>query len=62
MLVLIQFGAAGPVFDIAILENMYRQYDMHVPGPFGKLKIAEHYLVYYQKIQEKRLSLMHIMH
>ena len=37
------------VFDIAILENMYRQYDMHVPHSFGKLKIAEHYLVYYQR-------------
>ena len=28
----------GPVFDIAILENMYRQYDMHVPWPFWKIK------------------------
>lgn len=28
----------GPVFDIAILENMYRQYDHHIPWPFWKIK------------------------
>ena len=30
--------AQGPVFDIGILENMYRQYDHHVPWPFWKIK------------------------
>ena len=28
----------GPVFDIGILENIYRQYDHHVPWPFWKIK------------------------
>ena len=28
----------GPVFDIAILENLYRQYDHHIPWAFWKIK------------------------
>ena len=28
----------GPVFDIGILENIYRQYEMHIPWPFWKIK------------------------
>ena len=28
----------GPAFDIVILEDMFRQYDHHVPWPFWKIK------------------------
>ncbi len=28
----------GPSFDIVILENMYRQYNHHIPWPFWKIK------------------------
>ena len=30
--------AQGPVFDIAILENMFRQYEHHIPWPFWKIR------------------------
>lgn len=28
----------GPSFDIVIMENLYRQYDHHIPWPFWKIK------------------------
>lgn len=28
----------GPAFDICILENLYRQYDHHIPWAFWKIK------------------------
>ena len=28
----------GPAFDIVILEDMFRQYDHHLPWPFWKIK------------------------
>ena len=28
----------GPVFDICILENLFKQYDHHVPWPFWKIR------------------------
>lgn len=32
------FWCQGPAFDICILENLYRQYDHHIPWAFWKIK------------------------
>lgn len=32
------FWCQGPVFDIAILENMFRQYDHHIPWAFWRIR------------------------
>ena len=37
----------GPAFDIVILEDMFRQYDHHLPWPFWKIKDSRTYWITY---------------
>ena len=52
----------GPLFDYAILQNLYAQLGQPVPWNYWQIRVQELYSICYQKIQEKTYKCHYTTH